>query len=258
MSQTAPFIYLLRLAASVAVAAAAFTDPSGMRCPCAYLERGGFWDSPTAVSLGVSDRVYRERRCSCQHEVNCDWSWITTDKSITLTWLGSEDIRDSEIQLQFCAPIFRPGAPFCPTSGGGAFALRQTGWWIDLHEAPRCRCAAETGPASIRRFRYAEPLEMGERLRNQIVEFACGRMPPCDAAQACYGESLNKQGRRTGGQVLCTCPPDTYCPVYTGQGARTVPADPTPETSSNSTAEVAEELSDTGQRIELLCVTAGP
>ncbi|PAA91273.1 hypothetical protein BOX15_Mlig014039g1 [Macrostomum lignano] len=99
---------------------------------------------------------------------------------------------------------------------------------------------------------------MGERLRNQIVEFACGRMPPCDAAQPCYGESLNKQGRRTGGQVLCTCPPDTYCPVYTGQGARTVPADPTPETSNSTAEAAAEELSDTGQRIELLCVTAGP
>uniref|UniRef100_A0A1I8FV53 H(+)-exporting diphosphatase n=1 Tax=Macrostomum lignano TaxID=282301 RepID=A0A1I8FV53_9PLAT len=199
--------------------------------PCAYLERGGFWDSPTAVSLGVSDRVYRERRCSCQHET-----------SETVKFSCSSALRFSG-----------PGAPFCPTSGGGAFALRQTGWWIDLHEAPGAAARPRPGRPAFGDF--ATP----SRAAGDGREGCATRLwTPLRRGPGLLRESLNKQGRRTGGQVLCTCPPDTYCPVYTGQGARTVPADPTPETSSNSTAEVAEELSDTGQRIELLCVTAGP
>uniref|UniRef100_A0A1I8F5Y9 Translation initiation factor IF-2-like n=1 Tax=Macrostomum lignano TaxID=282301 RepID=A0A1I8F5Y9_9PLAT len=105
--------------------------------------------------------------------------------------------------LRFSGPAPRSARPAavapsrCARRAGGSTCTRR----------PGAAGAAETGPASIRRFRYAEPLEMERGCATRLWSSPAAGCPPA-TRPGLLRESLNKQGRRTGGQVLCTCPPD--------------------------------------------------
>uniref|UniRef100_A0A1I8FGZ7 DUF5731 domain-containing protein n=1 Tax=Macrostomum lignano TaxID=282301 RepID=A0A1I8FGZ7_9PLAT len=75
-------------------------------------------------------------------------------------WIGASGVRDSEMQLQFCSPVYPVGLPTC-SRDQVTFQLRQIGWWLDL-QAVLCRCpprnATEAPSNSVHSFVYERQL----------------------------------------------------------------------------------------------------
>uniref|UniRef100_A0A1I8H2S3 DUF5731 domain-containing protein n=1 Tax=Macrostomum lignano TaxID=282301 RepID=A0A1I8H2S3_9PLAT len=150
---------------------------NGAVCPCAHLERGGFWSGKVAAALGVRNGIFAESRCRCPPGNNCKRSWRHSDTSLTVRWIGASGVRDSEMQLQFCSPVYPVGLPTC-SRDQVTFQLRQIGWWLDL-QAVLCRCpprnATEAPSNSVHSFVYERQLadSRGVATASRIVEFVC-------------------------------------------------------------------------------------
>nr|CAH8838761.1 unnamed protein product [Trichobilharzia regenti] len=179
--------------------------------PCAWLERGGFFNMPKYYN---SLSPFVQRRHVCSGYTTCPLTWLPTNdvRSLTFKLIGTDDMRDYEFQAHFCNRIYEARHRYCTNEEGEiAFELRQIGTWL-MVDRINCRCL---GIADVERYGYSKGVQFGDRVfRGNYIHMTCATKPQCKIDDFCYIETPSTDGYIYGGRVPCICPKQYHCPIY--------------------------------------------
>ncbi|KAM7534985.1 hypothetical protein Aperf_G00000101982 [Anoplocephala perfoliata] len=201
---------------------------------CAWLERGGFYESTFMPQLRPRTLLQSRMHCSPQFpgrlgDINayndlsrwgpgpnaCSPVWADYDdpRAVTFKWIGTDDMRLYEFQLHTCDDLYSPlTLSWCQENHLIAFELQQRGSWLYLNEF-NCQCRA---PAEIREITYARPVPPATRpIEPRFISMTCQDPPICRSVSTpCFYEVPNAEGLLVSGFFVCQCPRRYFCDVY--------------------------------------------
>ncbi|EUB63754.1 hypothetical protein EGR_01377 [Echinococcus granulosus] len=170
----------------------------GIRFPCAWLERDGFFDPRNNF---VSKTPFVQSRSKCQGKGHCVMNWLPANSAHALTFklIGTDDMHDYQFQAHFCEPVYEAQHLHCTKQDGEvAFTMRQIGTWLTLSSV-FCRC---TRPAEVTSISYAHGINPTDiAFRGVFYEMACASMRECRVDESCFIETPNSDGLLYGGKA---------------------------------------------------------
>ncbi|KAM7540690.1 hypothetical protein Aperf_G00000033514 [Anoplocephala perfoliata] len=184
---------------------------TGIRFPCAWLERDGFFDPRNNF---VSKTPFVQSRSQCIGRGFCYMNWlpINSPQAVTFKLIGTDDMHDYQFQAHFCEPVYEAQHQHCTAQEDEvAFTMRQIGTWLTLSHV-FCRCPHPAEVASVSYSYGVKPSDLV--FRGVFYEMTCAPMRECKADESCFIETPRSDGLLYGGKVMCQCPTKTFCPIY--------------------------------------------